>query len=234
MNKHTVSFILAYFLSNILYAASIGISPLSIEMVNEQSASSMNLYNESNANTNLQIRIFEWRQESGNDQLIPTNDIVVSPPFLKLESKESYNLRIVRVNNKPISGEKTYRLIIDELPKPVDSRTAEKGLSILLRSSLPIFIVNSKAVTNLDWNIKVNDGIPYLNVSNIGDRHALLSNVYILDQTENKEYSIPVNTVNGYILGGKDRIYPIGDNFIFNPNHNYKLKININGKSNLL
>ena len=42
----------------------------------------------------------------------PTDEIVISPPFLKLQPSDSY-LRVVRINPEPISGEKTYRIIID-------------------------------------------------------------------------------------------------------------------------
>ncbi|MFX7333387.1 fimbria/pilus periplasmic chaperone, partial [Acinetobacter baumannii] len=81
-------------------------------------------YNQSNESADLQVRIFEWTQNAGQDQLIPTDDIAISPPFLKLKPNDSYNLRVVRIKPEPISGEKTYRIIIDELPKPIDSRKA--------------------------------------------------------------------------------------------------------------
>ncbi len=45
-------------------------------------------------------------QNNGQDQLTPTDEINISPPFLKLKPNESYNLRVVRINPEPISGEK--------------------------------------------------------------------------------------------------------------------------------
>ncbi|WP_049064712.1 fimbrial biogenesis chaperone, partial [Acinetobacter seifertii] len=86
-------------------------------------------------------------QNAGQDQLIPTDDIAISPPFLKLKPNDSYNLRVVRIKPEPISGEKTYRIILDELPKPIDSRKASQGVNVLLRSSLPVFVVNKDAIT---------------------------------------------------------------------------------------
>jgi P pilus assembly chaperone PapD len=38
-------------------------------------------YNQSNESADLQVRVFEWRQNAGQDQLIPTDEIVISPPF---------------------------------------------------------------------------------------------------------------------------------------------------------
>ena len=66
---------LLLFLPSMLNAASIRLSPVSIEILNDQSASSISLYNQSNESTDLQVRVFEWRQNAGQDQLIPTEDL---------------------------------------------------------------------------------------------------------------------------------------------------------------
>ncbi|MCU4349696.1 fimbria/pilus periplasmic chaperone [Acinetobacter lactucae] len=220
-------------LSSTLSAATIRISPVNVEILSNQSASSISLFNQSNESTDLQIRVFEWVQKNGQDELIPTDEIAISPPFLKLKPNDSYNLRVVRINPAAISGEKTYRIIIDELPKPVDSRKAAQGINVLLRSSLPVFIVNKDAITKLNWKIDSNQKAPSLNISNIGNRHALLNNLTLVDTTANKSYPIQVNTVNGYILGQQTRSYSI-NNFTYQPNHKYSVSLTVNGKKTTL
>ncbi|ARD28516.1 molecular chaperone [Acinetobacter lactucae] len=220
-------------LSSTLSAATIRISPVNVEILSNQSASSISLFNQSNESTDLQIRVFEWVQKNGQDELIPTDEIAISPPFLKLKPNDSYNLRVVRINPAAISGEKTYRIIIDELPKPVDSRKAAQGINVLLRSSLPVFVVNKDAITKLNWKIDSNQKAPSLNISNIGNRHALLNNLTLVDTTANKSYPIQVNTVNGYILGQQTRSYSI-NNFTYQPNHKYSVSLTVNGKKTTL
>ena len=210
-------------------AATIRLSPVTVEILSNQNASSLSLYNQSSESTDLQVRVFEWNQKNGQDQLVPTEDIAVSPPFLKLKPNDSYNLRVVRINPQPVSGEKTYRIIIDELPKPVDSRKADQGINVLLRSSLPVFVVNKDAITKLSWKIDENQNAPSLNMSNIGNRHALLNNLTLVDATANKSYPIQVNTVNGYILAEQTRSYSI-NNFTYQPNHKYNVSLTVNGK----
>lgn len=206
---------------------------MNVEILSDQSASSISLYNQSNESADLQIRIFEWTQNAGQDQLIPTDDIAVSPPFLKLKPNDSYNLRVVRIKPEPISGEKTYRIILDELPKPIDSRKASQGVNVLLRSSLPVFVVNKDAITQLNWKIDAKQNDTALNISNIGNRHALLNDLILVDNTENKSYPIKVNTVNGYILSGKSKNYSI-NNFTYQPNHKYSISLTVNGKKTTL
>lgn len=225
---------LLLFLPSMLNAASIRLSPVSIEILNDQSASSISLYNQSNESTDLQVRVFEWRQNAGQDQLIPTDEIAVSPPFLKLQPNDSYNLRVVRINPAPISGEQTYRIIIDELPKPIDNRKADQGINVLLRSSLPLFIVNKDAITKLTWSIQQEQNTSSLMISNVGNRHALLNNLMLVDVTANKSYAIKVNTVNGYILAGKARNFNISPDFKFQTDHKYNISLNINGKQTSL
>ncbi len=113
MKKNTfVATSLLLFLPSVLNAASIRLSPVNVEILSDQSASSISLYNQSNESADLQIRIFEWTQNAGQDQLIPTDDIAVSPPFLKLKPNDSYNLRVVRIKPEPISGEKLIVLFL--------------------------------------------------------------------------------------------------------------------------
>ncbi|MFI8143835.1 molecular chaperone [Acinetobacter sp. ABJ_C5_2] len=220
-------------LSSTIHAATIRLSPVSVEILSHQKASSISLYNQSNESADLQARIFEWTQNNGQDQLTPTDEITISPPFLKLKPSESYNLRVVRINPEPISGEKTYRIIIDELPKPVDSRKASQGVNVLLRSSLPVFVVNKDAITQLNWKIDTHQKEAFLNISNIGNRHALLNDLTLVDNTENKSYPIKVNTVNGYILANQARSYSV-NNFTYQPNHKYNISLTVNGKKTTL
>lgn len=225
---------LLLFLPSMLNAASIRLSPVSVEILNDQSASSISLYNQSNESSDLQVRVFEWRQNAGQDQLIPTDEIAVSPPFLKLQPNDSYNLRVVRINPVPVSGEQTYRIIIDELPKPIDNRKVDQGVNVLLRSSLPLFIVNKDAITKLTWSIQQEQNNSSLIINNVGNRHALLSNLTLVDTTANKSYAIKVNTVNGYILAGKARNFNISSDFKFQADHKYNISLNINGKQTSL
>ena len=225
---------LLLFLPSMLNAASIRLSPVSVEILNDQSASSISLYNQSNESSDLQVRVFEWRQNAGQDQLIPTDEIAVSPPFLKLQPNDSYNLRVVRINPVPVSGEQTYRIIIDELPKPIDNRKVDQGVNVLLRSSLPLFVVNKDAITKLTWSIQQEQNNSSLIINNIGNRHALLSNLTLVDTTANKSYAIKVNTVNGYILAGKARNFNISPDFKFQTDHKYNISLNINGKQTSL
>lgn len=227
-NNALIAFILMLFPS-MIFAASMRISPISVEILDTQNASSISLYNQSNESTDLQVRVFEWTQKNGQDVLTPTDDIAVSPPILSLQADDSFNLRVVRVDSTPVLNEKAYRIIIDELPKPIDHRKADQGLNILLRSSLPMFITNKNATSKIEGKINTVSDNSFAVINNTGSRHILLSKLVIIDKTENKSYPIKVTTLNGYLLAGQTKNYFI-ENFKYQQSHQYMISTTVNGK----
>ncbi|MNI35076.1 hypothetical protein D3C73_890870 [compost metagenome] len=99
---------------------------------------------------------------------------------------------------------------------------------------MPLFVVNKDAITKLTWSIQQEQNTSSLMISNVGNRHALLNNLTLVDVTENKSYAIKVNTVNGYILAGKARSFNISPDFKFQTDHKYNISLNINGKQTSL
>ena len=66
---------------------------------------------------NAQIRVFKWTQVGGKDQLVPTKDVVASPPAVKLGAGKSRVIRVVRRSKSAAAAEESYRLVVDEVPK---------------------------------------------------------------------------------------------------------------------
>lgn len=62
----------------------------------------------------------------------------------------------------------------------MDSRKVSQGVNVLLRSSLPVFVVNKDAITQLNWKIDNSQKTTSLNISNIGNRHALLNDLKLV------------------------------------------------------
>lgn len=213
-------------------AGALTISPVSLQMNENQKAISMTIKNDGAEATQIQLRVFRWRQEKGNDRFDETQDIVISPPFVTLAAQRSYNVRIFRKAASAVSAEQTWRIIIDEIPRPVDTRTTGEGVKISLRTSHPLFITPASAIAELDWAMKRDDQGWYVSARNSGARHALLSDVYVIDQSTRQKTALKVNSVNGYILGGSYRDYIFEDQK-FTPlaDHKYAIEARVNGKA---
>lgn len=96
-------------------ATSVRVAPTMADLLAPDSATTFNLRNEDDRPINVQIRIFRWTQDGGKDHLAPTADVVASPPSQTLGVNADYVVRVVRVTKKPVSGEESYRVVVDEL-----------------------------------------------------------------------------------------------------------------------
>lgn len=88
---------------------------------------------------NMQLRTFKWSKENNENQLIEQNDVLVSPPMVKIEPGKKQMIRVL--NQRAISSGKEYfyRLIIDELPL-ANGKKEIQGISFQMRYSVPLFI----------------------------------------------------------------------------------------------
>lgn len=224
--------LLLTFLPTVIYAGSVRISPVQVDFIDHEKSSSIMLSNESTESNNLQIRIFKWQQdENGTDQYLPTDDIAISPSILRLQPNGTNNIRFVRFNNDILAQEQAYRIIIDELPKPVDTRKVSTGLEVLVRSSLPLFITNRNNITNIKAEIISIDHKRYVQVENVGSRYILLQDMVITDSLNNKKYTPQISTTNGYILAGKTRKYELTEGQLsFQKPQQFHIKFKVNGK----
>lgn len=211
MFKSVASFFICIFMiTQSLYAGSIRISPVQIDLVNSNNAASFSLMNQSSVASNLQIRVFKWEQnENGEDILTETDEIAVSPPAIKIQGDTAYNIRVIKTKSVSENIEQAYRIIIDELPSPYDSRKVENGLQVLVRTSLPLFSVKKENFSNLSARVVIKNNRPLIAVHNQGSRHELIQSVKLNDISSQKGTEIEINTVNGYVLAGKTKYFPI-------------------------
>lgn len=183
-------------------AASIRISPVNIEMQESQKATALSLTNTGTEAVSLQLRTFEWSQQNGQDHLVPTSGLMISPPAVTVPAGASYTVRIARTAVTSVPSELSYRLLIDELPRPVDPRTLSQGVSMILRTSLPVFVVDDKAFAQLSWRAWQDTNGVHTEVHNTGQRHAKISQLTL------SVNNIPISFgsgLNGYVLAGTTR-----------------------------
>ena len=96
-------------------ASSLQVAPVNIEVPAPGAASTITLKNSGSGSVNAQIRVFKWTQVDGKDQLVPTKEVVASPPAVKLGPGKSSVVRIVRRSKSPTATEESFRLVVDEV-----------------------------------------------------------------------------------------------------------------------
>ena len=186
-------------------AASITITPVGVAVTAPDKAGNVSLINNSDAATRVQIRIFRWKQVDGKDVLEPTRDVVASPPVASIPSGAKYTLRLARVAVAAVSGEESYRLIIDELPPPIDPKSGASGVQLLLRASIPAFFGTKDARPDVEWRVWKAGGKLHVTATNKGSRHLKLTEFAI--EGPSGTTKIIATGSNAYVLPGSSLSY---------------------------
>lgn len=161
-------------------AAGLQVSPVTLTLAAAQQADGLTLTNLGDAPLQAQVRVFRWTQEDGQDRLEPTRAVLLSPPMLQLPVQGQQLVRVIRAGPPPTGAvEEAYRVLVDELPVPSESG-ARKGLSFVMRHSLPIFLLPAGAVPSspqLQWRLLQDGGQVMLEAANTGSTRAQVADL---------------------------------------------------------
>ncbi|RYY76921.1 MAG: molecular chaperone [Gammaproteobacteria bacterium] len=199
--------ILVMLIAPLASASSLGVWPINPRI--DHPASSTLLWVKNNNKTEpvtLQARVFLWRQANNEEQFEAQDELVISPPIIEVKPETQ---QIFRVMNRKgllstITTEKSYRILIDEVPK--DDANQVSQLRFQMRYSLPLFvgrpeIFANKPITNilnsmaLNLNYRViQEPAPAIEIINNSPLHARLSNltIYNNELPEKNYFSVTV------------------------------------------
>src|SRR6185437_6012267 len=129
------------------------VTPVRIFMAPRDRATAITVTNEGDDELVMQADIYTWSQKpDGTDDLKLSDDLILSPPIIKIAGKSRQVVRLAMVS-PPASGRQlTYRMILREIP---EAHQADKKvqLQIALAFSLPVFITPQTAKRELACTI---------------------------------------------------------------------------------
>lgn len=133
-------------------AGQFSVSPVRIFMTQRDRATAITLTNEGDTELVMQADLHDWTQgPDGEDQLTLSEDMILSPPIIKLAPRSRQVLRLALLRPVPLSTQRTFRLIVREIPEAQVEENKVK-LQIAMAFSLPVFISPSGAKRDLDCN----------------------------------------------------------------------------------
>lgn len=180
------------------HAGTLQVEPVLIDVTAPGAALTVTLRNEGAAPINVQIRVFRWSQVDGKENLEPTDEVVASSPAVTLAPKGNYVARVVRVSKRPISGEESYRVLIDQLPEASQQRG--NAVKLLVRYSIPVFFgASERRDPAVGWTVAVSGNKIKVTARNDGERRVRIAALNIRD-AKGKTVSFGKGLV-GYVLG---------------------------------
>lgn len=167
-------------------AGQFNVAPVKVTLPARAKSTAVTITNTGKQPVALRIKLYTWNKQTGRDQLTPAEDLVVTPPILKLAPGRSQIVRIGRPAEIAVPGiEKSYRLLVTELALPDEKRSPGAGLTLrsLLELSIPLFVPPANATKQLEWRLSAgaSDDQLILNALNTGTVHSKVTQLRLLD-----------------------------------------------------
>lgn len=131
------------------FAAGFSVTPVRIYMKPQDRAVAVTISNEADAPVVLQADLYTWSQKAdGTDDLVLTDDLILSPPIVKLGPKARQVVRLARLVPPDPTRQATYRLIMREIPEALAPKDRIQ-VGIALALSMPVFITPPAATREM-------------------------------------------------------------------------------------
>lgn len=179
-------------------ASQLRVEPILLELNAPAAAGTLILRNDEDADVIVQTRVFRWSQVNGQETLVPTTDVVASPPQVRLASYANYTVRIVRTSKQPVQGEESYRIVVDQLPRT--GQQTRVSVHFLLRQLIPVFFRAAQlSKANVSWSLARERDTIVATATNAGDERLRIASLTLRDGSgSNVGFG---NGLVGYVLG---------------------------------
>lgn len=207
-----------------LAATSMQVAPTTLQMDPRQRAAELWLTNSGAAPVKVQVRVFRWSQQDGEEQLLPTTDLMATPPMQEMAAGQQQLIRVMRTDPTPPTSQQYYRLIVDEVP---DLATRAEGMQFVLRYSIPVFIQpggGAKLAPQLQAQlVRLDDGRNGVEIRNSGNSYAQIADLALGSA---KRPRIIHPGLLGYVLPGQVMRWPLERTAIDRDNDQITAKLN--------
>jgi fimbrial chaperone protein len=185
----------------VAHAGSFSVNPVRVTLSAKQPVAAITVRNNATEPAVVQLETSAWSQDQGKDVLVPTSEVLATPPIFTVAPGKTQILRVGLRRPASAAGEITYRLVLREVPPQAPPAS---GLRVALLISMPIFVVPAATVApTLAWRAtKAADGQIRVHVTNSGNAHVQLSKIDLaladggktLGSRAVAEYVLPGNT----------------------------------------
>jgi fimbrial chaperone protein len=188
------------------WAASFEVSPIRLALSQTSPSALLKVQNQSADPLRFQVTAFAWKQGPGGEMVLdPTDELVVFPTIFALKPGEARNIRVG--STAPLGGvEKTYRLIVEELP--LRNAPGVNAVNVLTRMSVPVFRspAGSASAPGIEALSVQNDDVAFA-LRNRGNAFFFVRHVRLTGLSRDGKTVFTRELPGWYILAGGYRAY---------------------------
>ena len=188
------------------WAGVFSVSPVRIFMDPRDRAVAVTVTNDSDEELVMQAEVFAWTQKpGGEDELVASEDLVLSPPIIKLGPKARQVVRLAQVNRRALERQVTYRLVIREVPEVKPAQSIQ--MQVALAFSMPVFITPRGSASNLQCTGKrVRADAVTISCENSGKAYAQIREIFLTSASGTRTSG---GSQGGYVLPGVSRSFEV-------------------------
>lgn len=195
--------------SSVVSATPFQVTPMRLELESGNHIGNVTVYNSGDEDLNIQVKAKAWsqEQETGNDQLTATKELVFFPKIFTIAAHGQKNIR-VGYQGEVTGKERSYRLFIRELPV---KKPGLSGAQFVLQISMPVFIYptgSSKPRKPTMQGIAVHEGALVLKAVNPSPRYYSLNKIDVLGR-HGTDTVFTHQQGGWYVLSGATRLFPL-------------------------
>jgi len=157
-------------------AASFIIAPTSLRLEGAARTTATSVRNDTAVPVSFKVELVAWTQD-GADRYVPSRDLIVNPTSFTLKPGQQQTIR-VGWRGAPGTGEKAYRVYIQELPNAGNPNVAA-GMQVqtLYRAGVPLLAYPKLGQPELKFSLEGTAGGRVLAAQNVGTHFATLQDV---------------------------------------------------------
>lgn len=178
--------------------------PTQLEIGSETSSTRLTLRNTGDTPVAAQVRVYAWSQPDGEDYLVSSDDLAVSPPIVELPPGGRQVVRLVRLQASPSGRDGSYRVVVDELPG--DQEGEGSRVHLRMRYVIPLFTRAADAAAVALSCLSRHDGAQLV-CDNHGGRAAQLGASRLFDAAGDQV--VLSEGLYGYVLPASRRAWPL-------------------------
>jgi len=189
--------------------AGIEISPVLLEMSEQQDKQVVRVGNSSETAKSFQVDVVAWSQSDEDREIYtPTDELLAVPPLFTLQPGEQQVVRIGLMREPDADQELSYRVFFTELEPPQLEKKTTSGISIRLRFGVPVFVAPlAPASASIEFvALRTIDNNTFMELRNTGNVRVKVNEVrYQAPTSLDKEVSQAVL----YLHSGKTGFLPL-------------------------
>jgi fimbrial chaperone protein len=155
------------------WCGSFTVNPVRIQVSSSRPNAILQINNRDDQSVTLQVHVVTWSLDGQKDVYSDSNDVMLNPPIAVVGPHQTQFIRLGLRHPLEGSEERTYRLIVEEVPPP--PKPDFRGIQTLLRISIPIFVVPKSAAApapQVNWHAeRTSDSRVRLVATNRGSAH---------------------------------------------------------------